>query len=82
MVEAMYEKTPEFFMRYKKFRYIISYDVLHMDDDFATAINYAFGYHSEHHDLFCSVQEPHYHVLIEASGNEELLKVARRVPCL
>ena len=47
-VEAMYEQSPEFFMKFwKNFRYHICFQEPRVGKDFEKDICYAFGLHSE-----------------------------------
>ena len=64
MAEAMYERSPEFFNKFKKnFRYFI---VDNKPDLTHQSKNWAFVLHN-HSTKVCSLTSPHYHVLVDTS---------------
>ena len=82
MVEAMYEQTPEFFMKFRKnFRYHICLEEPRVGKDFENDICYAFGLHSEESE-YCNIEQKHYHLLLESSSKFQSRGSGYAVPCL
>ena len=82
MVEAMYEQTPEFFMKSRKnFRYHICLEEPRVGRDFENDIFYAFGSHSEESE-YCDIEQKHYHLLLESSSKFQKRGKGYAVPCL
>ena len=69
MVEAMVEKTPEDYNKYRKhFRYVIAFTKPATEN--LTSQKYAFGLHAEEQDAYCPINEAHYHFLTEINMKE------------
>ena len=81
MVEAMVEKTPEYYNKYRKhFRYVIASTKPATES--LTSQNYAFGLHAEEQDAYCPISEPHYHFLTEVNMKETSKTYGYPISCL
>ena len=81
MVEAMVEKTPECYNKYRKhFRYVIAFTKPATEN--LTSQNYAFGLHAEEQDAYCPISEPHYHFLTEVNMKETSKTYGYPISCL
>ena len=81
MVKAMIEQTPEYYLKFRKnFRYFIAYTEPKISSEMSK--NYAFGLHTDDHDIFCPVREKHYHLLLEIDGHKPPKQGEHRVPCV
>lgn len=67
MVEAMYERSPEYYKQFRKnFRFFIYKEKPKLGVDFPQNAVVSIGLHSPVHDLFCNaLSENHYHVLAQ-----------------
>ena len=80
MVEAMYEQTPEFFIRFRKnFRYQFCLEEPRVGKDFENDICSALGLHSKESE-YCDLEQKHY--LLESSSQFQRRGRACAVPCL
>ena len=71
MVEAMYEKIPEYF---KKFQKIFKYNICETEPKLenTTIQNYAYGYHPSATVIeICTFGSNHYHVMYEFGSQDE-----------
>ena len=67
MVEALYQQTPEFFMKVgKNFSYHICLEGPRVGKDFENDICYALGLNSEESE-YCDIEQKHY-LLLESSS--------------
>ena len=83
MMEAMVERTPEFFLKFRKdFRFLVSYTEPKIGEDFKSTVNFVFGFHSEEHDFYCQFSPPHYHLLLEIARSGQSDERGHIVPCL
>ena len=81
MVEAMVEKTPEYYNKYRKhFRYVIAFTKPATEN--LTSQNYAYGLHAEEQDAYCPISEPHYHFLTEVNLKETSKTYGYPISCL
>ena len=81
MVEAMYEQTPEFFMKFRKnFDYHICLEEPRVEK-FENDICYAFGLYSGESE-YCDIEQKYYHLLLESSSKFQKRGRGYAVPCL
>ena len=84
MVEAMFERTPEFFRQFqKKFHYFICRSEPIFD---TKEINNSFAYSLHENNSFCRIKEQHYHVIAALDQVTEAFKKNSSkpysIPCL
>ena len=80
MVEAMFERTPEFFRQFqKKFHYFIcrSEPIFDTKD-----VNNSFAYNLHENNSFCRIKEQHYHVIAAFDQVTEAFKKILQNPIL
>ena len=83
MVEAMVDRTPEYFLNFSKdFRFLVSYTEPKIGEDFKSTVNFVFGSHSKEHDFYCQFSLPHCHLLLEIVHNDQSDGRGHVVPCL
>ena len=81
MVEAMVEKTPKYYNKYRKhFRYVIAFTKTATEN--FTSQNYAFGLHAKEQDTHCPINEPHYHFLTEVNTKKTPKTHGYSISCL
>ena len=81
MVEAMVERTPEFFLKFGKvFRFFVFYSQPTIGEDFKSTVNFVFGSHSKEHDFYVQFSLPHYH--LEMARSDQSDRRGHLVPCL
>ena len=80
MVEAMFERTPEFFRQFrKKFHYFICRSEPIFD---TKEINNSFAYSLHENNSFCRIKEQHYHVIAALDQVTEAFKKILQNPIL
>ena len=86
MVEAIYEKSPEYFKKFqKRFEPKICDSEQKLED--TTIENYAFGYHSSATVIDnCTIGSNHYHIMYELGSQDDKifdsLFLPAVIPCL
>ena len=80
MVEAMFEMSPDYFRQFQK-RFIF-FTCDHLPVNLSTHSAYAYAYHNESVQFdFCS-KINHYHVVLDAAAEENLMLQVFSIPCL
>ncbi len=79
MVEAMFDKSPEYFKQFNKTFKFFTHPTL--PDELLQFSNYAYGFHKEGTADYCNSGN-HYHILVETDQKLTLPFELHSVPCL